>query len=78
MLGGDVAWRVVEQLRRPAPEDALSAREREVLGSIVAGHTKRRVGELLFLSPHTVSFHVGAIYEKSTRPRRRARARRPR
>jgi DNA-binding NarL/FixJ family response regulator len=41
-----------------APADALSERERQVLGLVADGLTNARIAEVLFLSPHTVRTHV--------------------
>jgi two-component system response regulator DesR len=45
-------------------EEALSEREREVLGLIAGGATNREAGEQLHLSPHTIKDHTTAIYRK--------------
>jgi DNA-binding NarL/FixJ family response regulator len=42
----------------------LSDREVEVLCLIARGHTNRRVGDELFISPKTVGRHVENIYAK--------------
>ena len=42
----------------------LTRREVEILRLIAAGHTNRAVGELLFISPATVSRHIANIYKK--------------
>jgi len=42
----------------------LTEREVEVLGLLARGHTNRKVGELLFISPKTVGRHVENIYAK--------------
>lgn len=55
----------------------LTAREREVLGHLMAGATNREIGELLFLSPRTVGVHVSNVLRKldvSTRGQAAARA----
>jgi DNA-binding NarL/FixJ family response regulator len=43
---------------------SLTEREVEVLGLIARGHTNRRIGEELFISPKTVGRHVENIYAK--------------
>lgn len=59
---------VLGEFRRLAAsgEDAqaLSPREREVVGLVARGHSYRRVGEELFISPKTVENHVRNIMAK--------------
>jgi non-specific serine/threonine protein kinase len=43
---------------------ALTRREREVLELIGAGHTDRQIGQLLSISPATVTKHVGNVLGK--------------
>ena len=52
--------------QRPQGEQptALSAREREVLRHLAAGHTNRQIADTLMVSPHTVARHVEHIYAK--------------
>jgi HD-GYP domain-containing protein (c-di-GMP phosphodiesterase class II) len=42
----------------------LTDREVEVLGLLARGHTNRKVGEMLYISPKTVGRHVENIYAK--------------
>ncbi|MGH2533285.1 MAG: tetratricopeptide repeat protein [Thermomicrobiales bacterium] len=51
---------------RPAPTGGvnLSARERDVLRLLVAGHTDREIGEALFIGQRTAEGHVGRILIK--------------
>jgi FixJ family two-component response regulator len=42
----------------------LSAREREVLGLIVAGLTNKEIGRALTLSPRTVETHRANLFAK--------------
>ena len=42
----------------------LSAREREVLGLIVAGLTNKEIGRALALSPRTVETHRANLFAK--------------
>lgn len=42
----------------------LTQRELEILRGIVAGHTDRRIAELLFISEHTVRTHIKSLYRK--------------
>ena len=44
--------------------DALTAREREVLGLLVEGRTNRQIGRQLYISEKTVSVHVSNILAK--------------
>jgi DNA-binding NarL/FixJ family response regulator len=68
---------IVEKLKavsQPKPEgnthngavqlDALSAREREVLGLICEGHSDVQMARLLGLSENTVRNHIAALYRK--------------
>jgi DNA-binding CsgD family transcriptional regulator len=51
----------------PAPEtdwDCLSESERTVADLVVQGMTNREAAARLFLSPHTVSFHLRKVYRK--------------
>jgi len=52
------------QLAEHMGEDALSAREIEVLNEVVAGHRNREIGERLFISEETVKVHLKHIMEK--------------
>jgi DNA-binding NarL/FixJ family response regulator len=51
---------------RPANASALSLspREREVLRLLAEGHTKKAIGQALFISPKTVATHVQRILNK--------------
>ena len=54
----------------PADESAsarvetLRDRELHILRLVAAGHRNREIADQLFLSPHTVKFHVANIFEK--------------
>ncbi|MEV4534767.1 AAA family ATPase [Asanoa sp. NPDC049518] len=47
-----------------AGPDVLTARERDVLRLVAAGHSNSRIGAELYLSPKTVSVHVSRIIAK--------------
>ncbi|MEA2295415.1 MAG: cyclic di-GMP phosphodiesterase [Solirubrobacteraceae bacterium] len=49
---------VDDRLRRPMPERALSAREREILTLLARGFTAEQVAAELFLSPETIRTHL--------------------
>ncbi len=66
-MSGEVARRVLAFFQTPAPEDDmanLSQREREVLDELIEGKSYKTISDTLFLSVHTVRFHVHHIYEK--------------
>jgi DNA-binding NarL/FixJ family response regulator len=42
----------------------LTAREEEVLAQLAAGHSNRKIADLLFISRDTVRWHMRAIYRK--------------
>ena len=46
------------------PEYALTQREREILGLLVAGKTNKQIARELTLSPGTVRFHISNILSK--------------
>jgi len=48
----------------PAPFPELTAREREVLDLIAAGHSNHQIAEQLGLSAKTVANHISAIFAK--------------
>ncbi|NPV77492.1 MAG: response regulator transcription factor [Anaerolineae bacterium] len=48
----------------PPEQDALTARELEVLQAMAGGFTNRQIAASLFLSENTVKFHVSSIYSK--------------
>jgi len=43
---------------------ALTPREREVLGAVATGLTTRAISRDLWLSEHTIKFHLTNIYRK--------------
>lgn len=66
-MSGEVARRVLAYFQEPT-EDAdiasLSQREHEVLEELVEGRSYKAIADKLFLSVHTVRYHVHHIYEK--------------
>ena len=49
---------------RNAAIDALTKRERQVLGLICTGHNDARIATALGVSPHTIRNHIAALYRK--------------
>lgn len=48
----------------PAPDEILTAREREVLRLVAEGQSNSRIAEHLYISPKTASVHVSRIIAK--------------
>jgi predicted ATPase/DNA-binding CsgD family transcriptional regulator len=46
------------------PGDPLSAREREVLQLIAQGRTNREIAQSLFVTEHTVKYHVTSLFNR--------------
>ncbi|GAA5130847.1 response regulator transcription factor [Pseudonocardia adelaidensis] len=63
VLSPTVAGRLMGQVRAPA-QDALSARELEVLRLVAEGSTNRETAQRLFISEATVKTHLLHIYAK--------------
>jgi len=64
-LSSEAAQALVESASQPViPGDNLTEREREVLKLMVEGLNNTEIGEKLFVSPSTVKFHVGNIFNK--------------
>ncbi|MCH8568059.1 MAG: response regulator transcription factor [Balneolales bacterium] len=62
-----IAMKVLKMFSRFAPSTAdydLSEREKEVLNLLIKGCTKKQVAAQLYLSFHTVDFHLRNIYKK--------------
>jgi DNA-binding NarL/FixJ family response regulator len=62
VLSPTVASRLVQQMQRP--QEALTARESELLSLLAEGMTNRELGKALFISEATVKTHLGHIYAK--------------
>ncbi|MFN8591198.1 MAG: LuxR C-terminal-related transcriptional regulator [Thermomicrobiales bacterium] len=77
-----IPWRTMSPYSRcdaPRPAGAsllrtLTRRERQILELIGAGHTDRQIGDLLAISPATVTKHVGNALAKLGAPSRTAAA----
>lgn len=66
-MNGEVAKRVLKMFTRfkPAHNDyKLTDREKEILGLLAEGLTKKQISKKKFLSYHTVDTHVKNIYLK--------------
>lgn len=62
VLSPPVASRVLDRMRRP--DQALTAREAELLGLLAEGLTNKELGKRLFISEATVKTHLAHIYAK--------------
>ncbi|MEL7446695.1 MAG: response regulator transcription factor [Pseudomonadota bacterium] len=65
LAGGKfVSQEVAEKLASEPDREELTAREREVLALIAAGHQNVAIGEKLFISPKTVEKHRASLMSK--------------
>ena len=53
-----------EEFRSPVRTPALTAREMQVLASLMLGKTNREIGRELFIAESTVKAHVTSIFVK--------------
>lgn len=60
----DVVAQLVGRRRAENPIDALTEREREVLGLIAEGRSNQAIAERLFVTQKTVEAHVASIFSK--------------
>ena len=44
--------------------DKLTERELEVLRQVTLGHSNKEIGEILFVTPHTIKAHLTSIFKK--------------
>jgi DNA-binding NarL/FixJ family response regulator len=67
-MTGQIARRVIEAFRRPAPNDVgaalLTTREKEILQLIAKGYANKEIASQLEVSVSTVRTHIEHIYEK--------------
>jgi DNA-binding NarL/FixJ family response regulator len=68
-MNSHIAKKMVELLRafdeqKKADSDLLSERENQVLTALAEGQAYKQIAESLFISSHTVRYHIRNIYEK--------------
>ena len=68
-MNSHIAKKMVELLiafdeQKKADSDLLSERENQVLTALAEGQTYKQIAESLFISSHTVRYHIRNIYEK--------------
>ena len=68
-MNSHIAKKMVELLRafdeqKKADKELLSERENEVLTALAGGQSYKQIAETLFISRHTVRYHIRNIYEK--------------
>jgi serine/threonine-protein kinase len=64
VIDPDVVSRLVGRARRDSPLDALTEREREVLGLMAEGRSNQAISSRLCLSPKSIEGHVRNIFAK--------------
>ena len=65
-FSGEVARKVLQYFQTPVQNQSskLSERELEVLKTLIEGHSTKAISEKLFISTHTIRFHLHNIYVK--------------
>lgn len=66
-MSGEVARKVLDFFQKPKTNPSiseLSDRELDVLQLLIEGHSYKAIADKLFLSVHTIRFHLHNIYEK--------------
>ncbi len=66
-FSGEVAQKVLRYFQNPTRQSKfseLSDRERQVLEHLIEGHGTRAIAEKLYVTTHTVRFHLHNIYVK--------------
>jgi two-component system, NarL family, nitrate/nitrite response regulator NarL len=66
VISTEAQTRMAEEIRRrsQSTREALSAREREILGLLAEGASAPDIARRLYLSPATVKTHLHNVYEK--------------
>jgi two-component system nitrate/nitrite response regulator NarL len=66
VISPEAQTQMAEEIRRRAQstQEALSAREREILGLLAEGASAPDIARQLYLSPATVKTHLHNVYEK--------------
>ena len=63
-LSPQVAVRLVERMRRPAPAAVLTARELDVLRLVATGHSNKQIAVTLGIGESTVKTHLLKVFDK--------------
>jgi DNA-binding NarL/FixJ family response regulator len=59
-----IVKQLLQKPREPGPLDALTERERDVLGAMAEGHSNDAIARLLFISPKTVEANIHRLLQK--------------